>query len=67
MSFSKYVAWTMFVVGLIGTWVGVYDLGVETVVFGLIISSISGLVLLHMRAEAMGRLDHDHNVYSRWA
>ena len=67
MSFSKSLAWTLFAVGLIGTWVGVYDLGVETVVFGLIMSSISGLVLLHMRAEAMGRLDHSPRTYSRLA
>lgn len=67
MNFSKSVAWTLFVIGLVGTWVGVYDLGVETVVFGLIISSISGLVLLHMRAEAMGRLEHSRSSFSRWA
>lgn len=55
--FSKSLAWTLFAVGLIVAWVGLYDLGVEVVVAGLILSSIAGLYLLHARAEAMGRLD----------
>jgi hypothetical protein len=53
----KPVYWFVFLVGLIGAAFGVMELRAEMAVFGLIVASTSGLILLRIRAEALGRLD----------
>lgn len=53
---AKTIGWCLFVSGLAATATGVVELLVEVVVGGLISASTSGLVLLKMRAEALGRM-----------
>ncbi|MFH5212224.1 hypothetical protein [Antrihabitans spumae] len=56
-NFSKSVCWFVFLVGLAAAVVGITELHVESAVCGLIAASTSGLILLKMRAEALGRFD----------
>lgn len=54
---SKFISWCMFLTGITAAVMGIAELHVEVTVFGLIIASTSGMILLKMRAEACGRLD----------
>lgn len=47
----------VFLVGLVGAGVAVYNLDAVMTVLSLIVASVSGLYLLKMRAQAQGRLD----------
>ncbi|SDE38252.1 hypothetical protein [Rhodococcus tukisamuensis] len=47
----------VFLVGLVGAGVAIYNLDAVTTVLSLIVASVSGLYLLKMRAQAQGRLD----------
>ena len=48
---GKRAVWIAFVLGLIGSGVGIVELHVQMAVFGLIVASISGLLLLKRRAD----------------
>ncbi|NLE82251.1 MAG: hypothetical protein GX610_22265 [Rhodococcus sp.] len=48
----KAVIWTLFAIGLIGAGLGIAELHVEWIVASLIVASVSGLVLLRIRADA---------------
>ncbi|TSE01859.1 hypothetical protein FOS14_00205 [Skermania sp. ID1734] len=54
---SKSLWWVAFLAGLVNAGLGIADLHVGLTVFGLIVASTAGLVLLKIRAEALGRLD----------
>jgi hypothetical protein len=54
---SKSIGWCAFIAGLIGAGIGIAWLQVVPAVLCLIVASVSGLVLLKMRAEAQGRLE----------
>jgi hypothetical protein len=54
---SKSIGWCAFSAGLIGAGIGIAWLQVIPAVLCLIVASVSGLILLKMRAEAQGRLE----------
>ena len=54
---TKSICWSAFIVGLVVASLGVMELRAELAVLGLIVASTSGLVLLKLRAEALGRLE----------
>ncbi|MBJ8348729.1 hypothetical protein [Antrihabitans sp. YC2-6] len=54
---SKTTCWSVFFAGIVVAVLGIADLRAELAVLGLIFASTSGLVLLKVRAEALGRLD----------
>ncbi|MFZ2175545.1 MAG: hypothetical protein WAW17_16220 [Rhodococcus sp. (in: high G+C Gram-positive bacteria)] len=53
----KTVMWSVFVIGLVGAGVGVSELHVHWTVASLIVASVSGLILLRIRADAHPELD----------
>lgn len=54
---SKSICWSAFIAGFAIAVLGIMELRAELAVLGLIFASTSGLVLLKVRAEALGRLD----------
>ena len=54
---NKSICWSTFIVGLVVATLGVMALRAELAVLGLIVASTAGLVLLKIRAEALGRLE----------
>ena len=51
---SRILAWLIFVGGLVGAVLGIAGLHVEITVAGLILACTAGLVLLKLRADAVG-------------
>ena len=56
---TKSISWSVFVAGLVVTTIGIVQLRTEIAVLGLILAATTGLVLLWMRAGALGRLDYE--------
>jgi hypothetical protein len=54
---SKSIGWCALIAGLIGAGIGIAWLQVVPAVLCLIVASVSGLILLKMRAEEQGRLE----------
>ena len=54
---GKTLGWGAFLAGLAVAAIGIGTLRVEFAVGGLIAALTSGLILLRMRAEALGRMD----------
>lgn len=54
---SKSIGWCAFGAGLVGAGIGIAWLQVVPAVLCLIVASVSGLILLKMRAESQGRLE----------
>lgn len=48
----KAIMWSLFAIGMIGAAIGIAELHVEWIVASLIVASVSGLVLLRVRADA---------------
>ncbi|MEV0948148.1 hypothetical protein [Rhodococcus sp. NPDC049939] len=55
----KAIVWSLLIVGLIGAGVGISELHVHWTVASLIVASVSGLVLLRIRADAHPELHRD--------
>lgn len=55
----KIVMWSLFAIGLIGAGIGIAELHVEWIVTSLIVASVSGLVLLRIRADAHPEMHMD--------
>lgn len=53
----KSFLWSLFIIGLVGAGIGVSALHVEWTVASLIVASVSGLVLLRIRADAHPELE----------
>lgn len=53
----KIVLVSLFLAGLVAAGVGLAELHVYTTVAALIVASVSGLLLLRVRAESHGRLE----------
>ncbi|MCA1004091.1 hypothetical protein LCL87_00030 [Rhodococcus hoagii] len=53
----KFVLVSLFLAGLVSAGVGLAELHVYTTVAALIVASVSGLLLLRVRAESHGRLE----------
>lgn len=59
----KVIIWGLFLSGLVGAGIGVSELHVHGTVASLIVASVSGLVLLRIRADAHPELEPtDHRV-----
>ncbi|AOW93135.1 hypothetical protein BFN03_12055 [Rhodococcus sp. WMMA185] len=55
----KAIVWSLLVVGLVGAGIGISELHVHVTVASLIVASVSGLVLLKIRADAHPELHSD--------
>ncbi|MCQ4121333.1 hypothetical protein [Rhodococcus tibetensis] len=53
----KAIMWSLFVLGLVGASLGVSELHVYWTVASLIVASVSGLILLRIRADAHPELE----------
>ncbi|PTR20224.1 hypothetical protein C8K36_1186 [Rhodococcus sp. OK519] len=58
----KFVLSSLFLVGVIVAGVGLVELHVHAAVAALIVASVSGLLLLRVRAESHGRLESRHSM-----
>ncbi|MFD3810756.1 hypothetical protein [Rhodococcus sp. NPDC058639] len=56
---GKALLWFALLIGLVGAGVAVYALHVHGAVGSLIVASVSGLVLLRLRAEAQSETERD--------
>lgn len=57
--FLKAIMWSLFAIGLIGAGIGIAELHVEWIVASLIVASVSGLVLLRIRADSHPEMEMD--------
>ncbi|ABG93720.1 hypothetical protein OPAG_00464 [Rhodococcus opacus PD630] len=58
----KAIMWSLLFVGLVGAGVGISELHVPWTVASLIVASVSGLVLLRIRADAHPELHSDRRM-----
>ncbi len=58
----KAIMWSLLVVGLVGAGVGISELHVPWTVASLIVASVSGLVLLRIRADAHPELHSERRM-----
>lgn len=54
---KKIVGTLVFLAGLVGAGLGVWELDVVAAVVWLVVATLSGFYLLKLRAQAQGRLD----------
>lgn len=55
---KKIIGASVFLAGLVGAVVGIWQLDVVVAVIWLVVATLSGFYLLKLRAEARGRLDN---------
>lgn len=62
--FAKFIAWAVFILGLLGAIVGVSELDVITTVYSLIVVTFAGIFLLKRKALSATRVERTRDPFT---